>query len=453
MNISKLSRTITFRLTLFYSLFLAACIVMLLGFIYWQMTAKITRRVDQFLVLEKTRLTGVSHGLLPDEISGSVKRDLRHFYFYGLFATDGHLISGNAPHLPPGIPLDGSIHEINLAAGMQGQPLPSRVLAVRLDSGEGLFIGHDVQQITEFNKIMRSAFFWGGSLAILIGLMFGLALSFRPLQRVSQIQQACELIAHGNIRQRLPVSEHRDELDMLAVVVNKMLDEIERLMSDIKSVGDNIAHDLRTPLTRLRGVLYRMQQQLKETPAVRTVVDDVIADADALLLRFGALLRISEIENKQRRAGFRLIQLQEVLEEAVNFIEPLAEDKSIRLLMAAEQVDPINGDSELLFEVMVNLLDNAVKFTPVGGKVEVHISKRPGGAQVDIIDTGAGISESECTDVLNRFRRGRNNLQAHGFGLGLSIVVAILRLHDFGFELGDANPGTRATIFCWPPAH
>ncbi len=450
MNISELSRTVTFRLTLFYSLFFTLCVVVLLGFVYWETAEEMTRRVDQILTLEKSRLDEVQPDLLPDEIDKSIQRDRRHVFFYGLFTANGRLISGNIPQLPQGMPANGRIYEIILPAGdLQAQPLPARMLAIRLDSVNFLLIGHEVQQLTEFGDIMRRAFFWGGSLAILLGLMFGLALSFRPLNRVEQIQQVCELIMRGNINERLPVSRHRDELDMLAAIVNRMLDEVERLMSEVKSVGDNIAHDLRTPLTRMRAVLYRMQQQLGDAPAQHAMMERVIADVDSLLLRFRALLRISEIENKQRRAGFKLIRLREILEQAVNFIEPLAEDKSIHLSLAAEQAEAIHGDGELLFEAVVNLLDNAIKFTPAGGRVEVRLSHGAGGAQIDITDTGAGIGENERTAVLNRFYRGENVLQIPGYGLGLSIVMAIIRLHDFGFELGDANPGTRATIFCW----
>lgn len=450
MTISELSRTVAFRLTLFYSLFFAACVIMLLGFVYWQTAAEMTHRVDQILLLEKTRFAGVSLDRLSDEIDNSVLRDLRHIYFYGLFASDGHLISGNVPQLPQGIPVDGNIYEIHLlTTNMQAQPLPARVLVSRLGSGNFLLIGHDVRQLIEFDEIMIKAFLWGGSLTILLGLMFGLALSFRPLRRVEQIQQVCELIAHGSIRDRLPISKHRDELDMLASIVNSMLGEIERLMSEVKSVGDHIAHDLSTPLTRLRAMLYRMRQQLGDAPAQRAMADHLVAEMDSLLLRFRALLRISEIESKQRRAGFKLILLQEILEQAVNFIGPLAEDKSIHLTTESEQVDPIHGDGELMFEAIVNLLDNAIKFTPAGGRVEVRLSRGAKGPQVDIIDTGTGIRENERMAVLNRFYRGENELQTPGFGLGLSIVMAIIRLHDFGFELADAHSGTRATIFCW----
>ncbi len=451
MRIAEFSRTVAFRLTLFYSLFFALCVVMLLGFIYWQTAAEMTRRVDQVLVLEKNRLADVNPARLPDEVRKSVQRDLRHIYYYGLFTDDGHVIAGNIPAFPAELYANGRVYAVTLPANdVQPAPFPARMLASHTGTGYTLVIGHDVQQVTEFGDIMRRALLWGGSLTILIGLAFGLALSFRPLRRVKQIQQACEVIMRGNITERLPVSTQRDELDTLAVTVNRMLDEIERLMSEIKHAGDTIAHDLRTPLTRLRAVLYRLQQQLGEGSGQRGMVDQVIAEVDSLLQRFRALLRISEIESKQRRAGFKTLQLQDIVAQAVNFVEPLAEDHAITLSLSAAPGISIEGDSELLFEAVVNLLDNAIKFTPAGGKVAVSLTQGAAGPQVEIVDNGIGISENERAAVLNRFYRSDNGQQAAGYGLGLSIVMAIIQLHDFGFEFGNAHPGTRVTLYCWP---
>ena len=451
MKITEFSRTVAVRLTLFYSLFFAFCVVMLLGFVYWQTAAEMTRRVDQVLVLERNRLAAVGPAHLQDEIERSVRRDLRHIYYYGVFGRDGRAVAGNVPYLPPGIGTDGRVREIILPPNnVHPASFPARMLAMRVDAGREILIGHDVQEVTEFGDIMRRALIWGGSLTIFIALAFGMAVSFQPLRRVRQIQQACELIMRGNIRERLPVSSQRDELDTLAITVNRMLDEIERLMSEIKHAGDNIAHDLRTPLTRLRAVLYRLQQQMADDSAQRGMVDQVIAEVDSLLQRFRALLRISEIENKQRRAGFKTLQLQDIVTQAVNFIEPLAEDHAISLSMSAEPGLTIEGDSELLFEAVVNLLDNAIKFTPSGGSVSVQLTHGVKGPQVEIVDSGIGISENERAAVLNRFYRSGNSHQTSGYGLGLSIVMAIIQLHDFGFEFGNANPGTRVTLYCWP---
>ncbi len=449
MKVLELSRTVAFRLTLFYSLFFTAGVVMLLGLVYWQTAAEMTRRVDQVLLLEKKDFAALPLERMADEIAKRIQRDQRHIYFYGLFAKDGSRVTGNVPVLPQGLQTDGNIYQVSqFETSTQPQPMPARVLTLHLEGGETLLLGHDVQQLVEFREIMKRAFFWGGSLTILLGLAFGLVLSFRPLRRIEQIQQACEQIVHGDFRQRLPLTKHRDELDMLAAIVNRMLDEIERLMSEVKSVGDNIAHDLRTPLTRLRAVLYRVHQQLAE-PAQRAMVGKAVDDVDSLLLRFRALLRISEIENKQRQAGFKIVRLQEILEQAVGFFEPLAEDKSIRLSLHVENVEPVRGDGELLFEAISNLLDNAIKFTPAGGSVEARLVHGAGGPQIEIVDTGSGIGEGERAAVLNRFFRGSNVAEAPGHGLGLSVVTAIVNLHGFGFELSPAAPGTRATIYCW----
>lgn len=449
MIVSNISRTVVFRLTLFFSLFFTLCVVMLLGFVYWRTAAEMTRRVDQILTLEAGHFLSIRARYLPDEIEKSIQRDQRQVFSYGLFSAEKHPIAMGLAQMPQDIPADGKIHEAVLPED-NGQSIPSRVLIMQLDSGEYLLIGHDVKQLIEFGELMKAAFFWGGTLTILLGMLFGVALSFRPLRRIEQIHQVCELIMLGDIRQRLPISRHRDELDMLAAIVNSVLDEIERLMSEAKSAGDNIAHDLRTPLTRLRAMLYRVQQQLTDAPVQRPMVDQAIIEVDSLLQRFRALLRISEIENKQRRAGFKVIRLQDILEQAVNFIAPLAEEKSVCLTMAAEPVDPIQGDGELLFEAFVCLLDNAIKFTPAEGRVEVRISQFEQGAQIDIIDSGIGIRETERMSVFNRFYRSENQLNAPGHGLGLSIVMAVIKLHGFALELGNGHPGTRVTISCWP---
>ncbi|MHB1099627.1 MAG: sensor histidine kinase [Burkholderiales bacterium] len=446
MNIAKLSRTTTFRLTLIYSIFFTMCVIMLMGFVYWKTAREMTSRVDQILILEEQDFTRTPSDLLLGKIGESIRRDQRHIYFYGLFSSDGKKIAGNVADIPQDLPRNGRIYQTRLTSSVP-PPLVARAAVIRLDSGALLLLGHDVQQLAEFREIMKSAFFWGGFLTVALGLVFGLVLSFRPLSRIEQIQRVCELIMRGDIRQRLPISIRRDELDMLTAIVNKTLDEIERLMSEVKSVCDNIAHDLRTPLTRLRALIYRAQQQADVPDAM---LEPVISEMDSLLLRFRALLRISEIENKQRQAGFGKVNLSDILEQAVVFFEPLAEDKSIGLSMSAEKLAPIQGDGELLFEAITNLLDNAIKFTPSGGKVMARLSWSSGGARIDIVDTGSGIEASERAAVLNRFYRGANSRCTPGFGLGLSIVAAIVRLHDFEFELGEADSGTRATIFCRP---
>ena len=419
---------------------------MLLGFVYWKTAREMTRRVDQVLELEKQDFMQAPADSLPKRIEESIARDQRHIYLYGLFNEDGMHVAGNIDFIPRDLPGNGRIYQISLSSSTS--LFPSRIARaelIRLSSGNLLLLGRDAQQLSEFRAIMQDAFFWGGSLTVALGLAFGFALGFGPLRRVEQIQRVCELIMRGDIRQRLPISKRRDELDMLTAIVNNTLDEIERLMSEVKSVCDNIAHDLRTPLTRMRALIHRVQQQ----SAVKgPILEQVVSEMDSLLLRFRALLRISEIENKERQAGFKTVQLSDILEQAVAFFEPLAEDKSISLVLSVEAVAPIQGDGELLFEAIANLLDNAIKFTPSGGRVIAGLCRCAGGARIDIIDTGPGIQASERTAVLNRFYRGTNSPSVPGFGLGLSIVMAIVRLHDFEFELGEKESMNCVSIFC-----
>jgi signal transduction histidine kinase len=249
----------------------------------------------------------------------------------------------------------------------------------------------------------------------------------------------------------LPVSGRRDELDMLASIVNRMLDRIERLLGEVKGVSDNIAHDLRTPLTRLRAQLYRLQAETDPTDAHRPMLEQCIVDTDALLDRFRALLRISELEDLRRRAGFAEVDIADTLRQVYELYTPVAEDKGVKLELSAKGTAPVNADAHLLIEALSNLVANAIKFTPAHGTVELRAERTANGARIDVLDNGPGIPTAERGAVLRRFYRSESGRDAPGFGLGLSIVAAIMHLHDFRLEISDNNPrGARLTIYCWP---
>jgi signal transduction histidine kinase len=295
---------------------------------------------------------------------------------------------------------------------------------------------------------------------VIPGFIGGLLLSRRPLRRVRAIEAAIEPIARGDLGRRLPVSRRGDEVDMLAAIVNRMLGEIERLLVEVKGVCDSIAHDLRTPLTRLRTQLYRLQQSGGGEDGIEPTLEHCIADVDSLLERFRALLRISELEDLRRRSGFANVDIGEILGEVHELYAPLAEDGAIVFRLDAPAGLTVHGDRHLLFEAFTNLVANAIKFTPARGAVSVRASAQARGPRIEIDDSGPGIPSDEREAVLQRFYRSESGreLPAQGYGLGLSIVAAIVRLHGFRLAIDDnASGGTLIIVDCWadaiPPAH
>ena len=238
-----------------------------------------------------------------------------------------------------------------------------------------------------------------------------------------------------------------DEIDRLSSIVNAMLERIEQLMTEVKGVSDSIAHDLRTPLTRLRAHLYRTRVALGESDPHAGQIDKALIEADLLMARFTTLLRVSELESHQRRSAFVEVDVAELLQELHQFYLPLAEEKQQLLqLEIAAPLQPVSGDRELLFEALANLLSNALRFTPEHGRILLRAVDDSGATRIDVIDNGPGIAPPDRARVYQRFFRG--NLEAghaEGFGLGLSIVAAIAGLHGFRLRT-DAAPGGGAWL-------
>jgi signal transduction histidine kinase len=226
-----------------------------------------------------------------------------------------------------------------------------------------------------------------------------------------------------------------------------MLDEIERLVKQIKGVTDNIAHDLRTPLTRMHA---RLERSRAEAPAnIDEVVDRALGDLDLTLGIITALLRIAEIEDGRRRAAFTVVDLAAVIRTVADLYEPIAEDKDITLEVDIRPVPPVHGDYELLIEAIANLVDNAIKFSPAGGRVSVKLFQAEAGrAAIRVADTGPGIAEQERGAVFQRFYRSRQAISVRGHGLGLSLVQAIADLHDFTVTISDGHPGAVFDVAC-----
>jgi signal transduction histidine kinase len=452
-------RISTFRLAAWFGFLFTIGNVALLGLIYWQTSSYLGHRIDDSIYTMSSSFRDTEPAQVLAQINDALAYDLRKSNIYGLFSRDGEVISGNLKSLPKDLPVDGKIHQFAHPALPQYSPggvTPkgdtglARAIVRRLANGEILVVGRDFTQLAEIKAIILNALIVSGAVIIAMGLLGGFVLSVRPLRRINVIRDTSRRIVQGELSLRMPVSGRQDEVDMLAAIVNLMLEEIERLLTEVKSVSDTIAHDLRTPLTRLRVHLYRAQQQSMADNAQTQMLDKALTETDALLARFRALLRISEIENRQRKAGFGTIDLREVLVQIAELFDALAEDKEVQLEVQSESVSTIHGDPALLFEGLSNLVDNAIKFTPVGGSVTVRLSQQNAVPQIDIIDTGCGIDADEREAVLQRFYRSSRCHESDGYGLGLSIVAAIVHLHGFSLKFQASMIGTHITVFCSP---
>jgi signal transduction histidine kinase len=268
------------------------------------------------------------------------------------------------------------------------------------------------------------------------------------VRRIDEVTGAIERIVKGNLAGRLPTRGTAGDLDRLVEVVNGMLDDIERLMHEVKGVSDAVAHDLRTPLTRLLAGLERAGRRAASVDEYAAAVDEAIGETKAVLSTFGAMLRISEVEDGARRAGFKTLDLAAIAADVTEFYQPLAEAKGVSFSLKDESGESarIAGDPSLLFEAIGNLVDNAIKFTPSGGRVTVRVFCENERLGIIVADTGPGIPAEEREAVLRRFYRAERSRHTSGSGLGLSLVAAVTRLHGLDLVIEDARPGCSVTL-------
>jgi signal transduction histidine kinase len=442
-------RTTTFRWTLVVSGAFALCILLMFGFVYWQTAAYMTARVDGTIARDADVMARDAPDRWHEAIEERLRQDPRRIRLAGLFAADGARITGNLESLPDQLVVDSAPQTVSVVRidtrGREAQTV--RAVARRLRTGEILVIGRNVDELSEIAAIVERALVMGLIPALCLGLVAGVFLSLRAQNRVEEVNRRVRRIVAGELRERLPTEGLNDPFDKLAVIVNGMLDEIETLIHGIAGVGDDIAHELRTPLTRVRVGLERGRENAQTLQALRAVVDQAIGGLDQSLAIITALLRIAEIEQSRRLEGFSNVALTDVVREVGDLYEPIAEDKRITFKVAPGVETTVRGDRDLLFEAVANLVDNAVKFTPEGGAVELSLIRLGGESVVRVRDSGPGIGAGERDIVARRFYRSDKSRHALGLGLGLSLVTAIVKLHGFRFAI-SSGPGCVAEIFC-----
>ena len=442
-NLSEGWRSSSSRLLALYSLLFVLWCAVLMGGMYWRVHTYLESLTNQSLRQRAHLFEHFTGPALIQALADNQRFDVNGIDAYGLFAADGTRLYGTLSKPPTELPMDGEVHFLRGGLNALG---PDRAetcsaLAMRTSDGRLLILVRKTRSLMAVSGIILDALIWGVSLTIVPGLLGWHLLRRRPLRRIRAIQVQVERIAAGALSQRLPLSEHRDELDMLASIVNAMLDRIEQLMGEVKSSSDAIAHDLRTPLTRLRARLYRMHHQADEHGPYAQPLEQALSETDALLGRFRALLRISELES-HRRSCRNVLAPAPLLQELHDFYAPLAEERGQRLqLRLAKDLPALHGDRGLLFEAIGNLLGNAIKFAPKGGHIELIAEQEHAAVQISVHDSGPGIPVGEREAVLQRFYRSSRNNQGEGFGLGLSIVAAITALHGFTLNISTSPLG------------
>ena len=452
-NPSKGWRSSSSRLLALYSSLFVLWSGMLMGVMYYEVSAYLDNLAKHSLMQRQHLFSRFSGEQLVDALAVSMTFDIPGLDAYGLFDEQHRYLSGALRHIPKGLPLDGKIHMLGDCADSDDPTLPNDscdAVATQAVDGRWLVLLRDNGSLFAVTRIILHALFWGMTLTIVPGIVGWHLLRRRPLRRIRGIQASAEAIVAGDLTRRLPLSSRRDELDMLAAIVNAMLERIERLMNEVKGVCDNIAHDLRTPLTRLRAQLYRMQQEAGEGSREATQLESVLAEADTLMARFRGLLRISELEDRQRRSGFVQLDPLPLLQELHEFYLPLAEEGELGFqLQLPGSLPPLSWDRALLFEAVANLLGNSIKFTPAGGQVILRGVNEGGHTRIEVLDSGPGIPEGEREAVFQRFYRAEGGNPQGGFGLGLSIVAAIVSLHGFTLEVGSSElGGARLMLDC-----
>jgi signal transduction histidine kinase len=442
------ARTPTFYSVLTVASALLLCTVVLFGFVYKQATVYVLNKYDVLLVEELQVFASNTPERLLQEIEDRLLKDPQRIKIAGLFGADGSRIAGNIEALPSGLTPNIPTNAVVVRLDRGGRKVQNVRLAERsLSSGESLVIGRQIDEITEIAQIVVRTLALGLLPAFIVTVLIGMFLSQRVYLRVTELNRQIQHVATSDLHERLPTSGRGDTFDQIAASINRMLGDIESLVREIASVGDNIAHDLRTPLTRVRVRLERGRANASTLNELRAVVDQAIAGLDQSLAIITALLRIAEIEHSRRLEGFSQVPLGPLAREVCDLYEPIAEDKGVALRVECANDATVRGDRDLLFEAVANLVDNAIKFTPKGGHVDISLLLREGEAVIQIRDTGPGISEIEREAVTKRFYRSDKSRRTEGLGLGLSLVAAIVKLHGFQFSIA-AGPGCTVEIIC-----
>jgi hypothetical protein len=457
--LTKLFRTTTFRLSLTYLALFSAAAIVAIFYIYWNTTVLLSRQLNQTIDAELKGLAEQYRAGGLDQLVRTVaeRTQTPGNSLYLVADGEGRRLAGNLSAVSPD--LWNSLGPVEFVYRRPATDGVERRLAFanvfRLPSGYRLIVGRDIEDRRELARMVRSAMLWGLGVMALFGIGGGYWVSRKLLARIDALSDTTRTIMEGNLTGRLPVNGSGDELDRLSESLNLMLARIEQLMAGLREVSDNIAHDLKTPLNRLRN---RVEGALREPygePVYREALERTIEEADGLIKTFNALLSIARIEAGAGGENRETLDVSTLLRDVAELYEPVAEERGLMLKAEADAPVMVRADRQLLGQAIANLIDNAIKYgtaeaagNGAGAKPEVAVRAGAKGpvAEIVVTDRGPGVPPAERERVLGRFVRLEASRSEPGSGLGLSLVAAVARLHGGSLRLEDNEPGLRVIL-------
>ena len=444
MSRNKLFHSSSFRLALLYAAMLTASVLILFGVTYWFARDYAARDenneidVEYASLLDEAATAGI--GRLPAIIDAHsrLRKEIQAVYL--LQDPQGRKITGNIPAMTP------VLGPTTLRRSIDGRMLQIRAHGYRLKNGDYLLVGQDTATLRQMNLLILRTFAVEIVITLILAGLGTAIVGNTVLKRVDTVSRTARAIMEGDLTQRVPVRGTQDEFDELAASMNAMLDRIEDLMHSMRQVSNDIAHDLRTPLSRLRQRLEFARRHHRTVGDLHEVLAHSIRQVDSILETFGALLRIAQIEAGGRVSGKRVIDVSVLLSGIVEDFAPAAEDRGMQLDADVGKDLKVMADPELLVQMVVNLVDNAIRYCPPGSHIRVQANAAGENLELAVCDTGPGIPPQEREKVLRPFYRLESSRTTEGNGLGLSLVAAIAKRHDAKLLLGDNGPGLRVSV-------
>ncbi len=454
MSLASLLRSTSFRLITWYAGMFVVSVAILLSVVFWITRTALERQLTDAVEREMKVLVEIHHTRGLDSSKRFIQRrvaDLKPPRRYFLLqSAAGNKIEGNLPPVPA---FDGwAVLPIPVsAAPVATSVIPEdghsiQALGRRLPGGDFLVVGESDYRTAKATEAILAAAGWGVFITAVLAIGGGILLGGGFLRRIEEVNRTSRAIIEGNLSDRVPTRGSGDEMDRLAVNLNAMLDRIESLLESLKRVSDDIAHDLRTPLSRLRRGLEIARESARVRADCGPAIEAAIAEVDAILETFAALLRIAQIESGTRRAAFGEVNLGQIAAEAVQTYSAVAEDRGQMVRADIPGAAAVQGDHELLMQMIVNLIENSIRHCPAGTQIAVKIAREGGEAVLSVSDTGPGIPPQERDKVLRRFYRLETSRTTAGSGLGLALVKAVADLHGASLELIGNAPGLRVVV-------